>query len=126
MDPYEMDHSQLAVELGHQVPEAGTKSFDHEEYKAKKQQAGNQKRKEGRKGGNRQKIGLVATEMTVEQEEEMYEEFLKKEHTKCIATLNEAGNEVTIVSYDWEGKVCNILSRLNTGAKYRNDRKSRL
>lgn len=121
-----MDHSQLAVELGHEVPEAGTKSFDHEEYKAEKQETGNQKRKEGRKGGARQKIGLVATEMTVEQEEEMYEEFLKKEHTKCIATLNEAGNEVTIVSYDWEGKVCVLSMEFRTCANYWYNRKSRL
>jgi hypothetical protein len=105
MDSYEMDHSQLAVELGHEVPETGTKSFDHEEYKDEKQQTATEKRKECRKGGNLKKIGLVATEMTVDEEEEMYAEFLKKEHTKWIATLNEAGNEATIVSYDWEGKV---------------------
>lgn len=100
-----MDHSQLAAELGHEVPETGTKSFDHEEYKAEKQQADTEKRKESRKGANFKKIGLVATEMTVDEEEELYTEFLKKEHTKCIATLNEAGNETTVISYDWEGKV---------------------
>jgi len=100
-----MDHSQLAAELGHEVPETGIETVDHAEDNAEKPQTEPQKHKETRKGPNRSKLGLVATELTVEEEEELYAEFLNKEHTKCIASINEAGNETTIVSYDWEGKV---------------------
>jgi hypothetical protein len=98
-----MDTATLAAELDIDVPEVGHKSFNHKEHKAQHQQDGNKKRNEGRKVA--WKAGLVATELSAEEEEEKYAEFLKKEHTHAVASVKAEGTEIRVVSFVREGKV---------------------
>lgn len=104
-----MDPSQLASELGmDDVPDVSHKTSDHEEQKATHQTDEPKKaRNEGRKAP--WKAQLIATELSVEEEEEKYEEFLKKEHTQAVASVNDEGTEIRIVSFDREGKVRALL-----------------
>lgn len=97
-----MDVNELAAPLEVDIPSVGQTPFDTTTPKAAPPQA-----KEPHKAAWKAK--LVATDLSVAEEEEQYNVFLTKEHTGAVAIKDVNSESVAVVSFDREGKVCDIL-----------------